>query len=474
MSQGGSLGAGGSGTSSPLTTTGDIYGYSTTNARIPVGANGTVLVADSGETLGVRWGSVAGTGDVVGPASATDNAVARYDTTTGKLIQDSVLLVSDTGAVTGVTTLSMSGALTVGGTVDGRDIATDGTKLDTIETGADVTDATNVSAAGAVMDSDYTAKGDILIASAASTPTVLGSSTDGFVLTLDSGETTGVKWAAAGGGSTDFDDSTFRVQDNGDATKELAFECSGITTATTRTLTVPDKSGTVALTSDLPLPPNLGLQLITHCIDLFTSGFVIYSNGGAALPTGARRAGTNNVHPGVWTMFVGTSGTSICSIANNNLSYAFQIGFGSFVYETMVNLARLSTAADEYVNTYGLVQATYGAVATNGIFFEYDRTNSLNWIAVTVAGGVRTEIDSGVAASDSASVWPKFKFTINAAATSVEFFVNDVSIGTSTTNIFTGECQFRFLVLQTARTAYTGVTAHIDYVSIVNEFTTPL
>jgi len=40
-------------------------------------------------------------GDVVGPASATDNAIARFDSTTGKLIQNSVVTVSDTGAIAG-------------------------------------------------------------------------------------------------------------------------------------------------------------------------------------------------------------------------------------------------------------------------------------------------------------------------------------------------------------------------------------
>lgn len=45
---------------------------------------------------------------------------------------------------------------------------------------------------------------------------------------------------------TTFSDSTFRVQDNADATKQLAFECSGITTSTTRTMTVPDESGTIS------------------------------------------------------------------------------------------------------------------------------------------------------------------------------------------------------------------------------------
>ena len=51
-------------------------------------------------------------GDVVGPSSATDNAIARFDTTTGKLIQNSVVTVGDTGAVTGVTTLSASTSVT--------------------------------------------------------------------------------------------------------------------------------------------------------------------------------------------------------------------------------------------------------------------------------------------------------------------------------------------------------------------------
>lgn len=44
----------------------------------------------SGQTL-----TATGSGDVVGPSSSTDNAIARFDTTTGKLIQTSALLVED-------------------------------------------------------------------------------------------------------------------------------------------------------------------------------------------------------------------------------------------------------------------------------------------------------------------------------------------------------------------------------------------
>jgi hypothetical protein len=49
-----STGSGG-GTTSPLTTKGDVWGYSTTNARIPIGSNNQVLTADSTQTLGLKW-----------------------------------------------------------------------------------------------------------------------------------------------------------------------------------------------------------------------------------------------------------------------------------------------------------------------------------------------------------------------------------------------------------------------------------
>lgn len=52
--------------------------------------------------------------------------------------------------------------------------------------------------------------------------------------------------------ASDFADNVFQIHDDGDSTKVVQFQCSGITTATTRTLTVPDASGTIALTSQLP------------------------------------------------------------------------------------------------------------------------------------------------------------------------------------------------------------------------------
>lgn len=62
---------------------------------------GQLIPADSIGAVISKGGSSSGggNGDVVGPSSSTDNAITRWDGTTGKLIQNSVVTVSDTGTV---------------------------------------------------------------------------------------------------------------------------------------------------------------------------------------------------------------------------------------------------------------------------------------------------------------------------------------------------------------------------------------
>lgn len=69
----------------------------------------------------------------------------------------------------------------------------------------------------------------------------IGSASD--VLTVSGGLPS---WAAPAGGGNEFADNVFRIKDNSDDTKKLAFEVSTITTATTRTLTAPNYDGTIA------------------------------------------------------------------------------------------------------------------------------------------------------------------------------------------------------------------------------------
>lgn len=59
------------------------------------------------------WATPAGAGDVAGPASSTDNAIARFDGTTGKIIQNSAATIADT---TGDITAGKFNGVTISGT----------------------------------------------------------------------------------------------------------------------------------------------------------------------------------------------------------------------------------------------------------------------------------------------------------------------------------------------------------------------
>jgi hypothetical protein len=80
---------------------GDLFAATAadTVTRLPIGvSNGHVLTVDSAETTGMKWTAPSGSGgDVVGPASSTDNAFARFDSTTGKLLQNSTATLDDVG-----------------------------------------------------------------------------------------------------------------------------------------------------------------------------------------------------------------------------------------------------------------------------------------------------------------------------------------------------------------------------------------
>ena len=85
-------------------TTGDTLYASAANtlSKLPIGTAGQTLTVAAGIP---SWTTVTASGDVVGPASATDNAVARFDLATGKLIQNSAVTIADTtGDIVGTAT----------------------------------------------------------------------------------------------------------------------------------------------------------------------------------------------------------------------------------------------------------------------------------------------------------------------------------------------------------------------------------
>jgi len=86
------------------------YGTGTAYAFTAAGTAGQVLTSNG---AGVPTWTTNANGDVAGPASSTDNAIARFDGVTGKLIQNSVTLIDDTGNASGILSQQFSNGAAV-------------------------------------------------------------------------------------------------------------------------------------------------------------------------------------------------------------------------------------------------------------------------------------------------------------------------------------------------------------------------
>jgi len=86
------------------------------------------------------------------------------------------------------------------------------------------------------------------------------------------------------------DDDGFRVRDNSDSSKQLAFQCSGITTSTTRTMTIPDADGTIATQAYVNAQitaEDLDIETDSGTIDIDLNSEVLDIAGGTNITTSA-------------------------------------------------------------------------------------------------------------------------------------------------------------------------------------------
>lgn len=201
------------------------------------------------------------------------------------------------------------------------------------------------------------------------------------------------------------------------------------------------------------------------------SGWLQTASGGensmAASPAANR--------PGIFQMSTSSSTTGNPNLMDNGSSLF--LGGGPLTMEWSARITTgLPSTADDYDVWMGLGDTQTSSSQTDGVYFLFDRgVSAVNWQFVTAKAGTRTTTDTGIAANGSGT-WQKFRFEVNAAATSVVAYIDGVACATNTVNLpdtSSNLCGKMFgLLKQGGSTGTTAEILQLDYVFLSQDFTT--
>lgn len=188
------------------------------------------------------------------------------------------------------------------------------------------------------------------------------------------------------------------------------------------------------------------------------STFITISENGIVLQTGT------------------TDATSGYQYLSNTNSITF--GLNLMRWESRLLIPTLATVGENFIVRTGFSD-TNAANVNDGAYFLADTQGtstgsavSLYWQIVTCSNGTRTFTTTSILISTT--VYSKFRVDVNAAGTSVRFYIDNVLVGTHTTNIPTGSVRatgLQTMILKSAGTA--NRTVNVDYLYYKMKFTTP-
>ena len=185
--------------------------------------------------------------------------------------------------------------------------------------------------------------------------------------------------------------------------------------------------------------------------------------GGAVAITAstAGRAGT--------VLFTGPSNAGYSMIRGTASKGAWIGGSGTISWEWAIKTpATVADVTNNYELCIGLANGAADATQpTDGFYFYYNYATSAGvWVGRTAIGSSVTAVVSST--TMAVSTWYTLKATMNALDTSIEFFINGVSIGTSTTNLpvaaLTPICGLKWL-------AGASRTFNADWCKVIETFT---
>ncbi len=247
-------------------------------------------------------------------------------------------------------------------------------------------------------------------------------------------------------------------------------------------LTIPTEPG-VRLTSNGTLPIWGGPQKYVILTDDFCTSAIssslgwgnsIANTGVVSVNVGAGFTDLST-HPGQVLLSTGTvsaAGAALVRLsASGNDRGPFTAGGGTITAVWDVYIGALSNGTDTYTIYAGLTSGADFVEPNDGYYFIYsDAINSGNWQVKTAANGSRTTGNSSTAVT--ANTWYRLKIIVNAANTSVGFYVNDVLLanGTITATMPTQRFGAAVDIVKSVGTA--ARTVSVDLFTFYQELTT--
>lgn len=243
-------------------------------------------------------------------------------------------------------------------------------------------------------------------------------------------------------------------------------------------ISITNSSGSITIAAQTPS------QVATSQVDL-VDDFIGPLSGGTSGPLNSQlnwgasfvftAASLDSGHPGIisiqQTGFVSSPGINLSDSLNG--SQPIILGGGQLTMQWTVKIPTLSNPTDSFVTHFGLGDVlNTGFPLANGIYFEgVDNVNSGNWQIISSASSVVTTNNTSTALDTS---WHTYKIVVNAAATSVSFYIDGTQVANSpiSTNIPTSAALIPFCKLRTQSGSNTK-RIYVDLFTLNYSLTTP-
>jgi hypothetical protein len=204
----------------------------------------------------------------------------------------------------------------------------------------------------------------------------------------------------------------------------------------------------------------------TSGLDNGTDGFV-WGPQPSGAGSGVARIANVSGRPGVLRFSTGTATNGRYGVDSWNTETAsFLTTDGTLYMEWAVRIPTLSDGTETFTVVALAVQPN--ATTNQGLYFRYTHSeNAGDWTCVA-NGGSATTADSNVPVV--ANTWYRLGILVNAAGTSVGYYINAALVGTITTNIPSGLPRLGGGIIKSAGT--TPRVMDVDYTYYLKTFTT--